>query len=235
VTAAGVAGTAPRPGRHAGFRTASAAAMLRRKELTLLCRDPWLMSQTLMQLLYLLPAAFLLSRSFYDSGGASSLLVPILIMAAGQLGGGLAWLAVSGEDAPELVASAPISRARILRAKVEAVLGGIAMIFAPFVVVLALFAPFAAIVALGGVVISAGSATAIQFWFRTQARRSLFRRRQVSSRLATFSEALSSTGWAGTGALAALGTGLAIVPGILVVMILAGAWLISPARSDALI
>src|ERR1051326_6233421 len=162
-----------------------------------------------MQLLYLLPAAFLLSRSFYDSGGTSSLLVPVLVMAAGQLGGGLAWLAVSGEDAPELIASAPVSRARVLRAKVEAVLGGIAVIFAPFIVVLALFEPFAAIVTVAGVAISAGSATAIQFWFRTQARRSLFRRRQVSSRLATFSEALSSTGWAGTGALAATGTWLA--------------------------
>jgi ABC-2 type transport system permease protein len=123
----------------------------------------------------------------------------------------------------------------VLRAKVEAVLGGIAVIFAPFVVVLALFSPFAALVTTAGVAIAAGSATAVQFWFRTQARRSLFRRRQVSSRLATFSEALSSTGWAGTGALAALGTWLAIIPGLLVLLILAGAWLISPARSDALI
>ncbi|MFI4947513.1 MAG: permease [Alphaproteobacteria bacterium] len=227
--------TTPRKRRPVRFHTSAPMQALRRKEWILLVRDPWLMSQTLMQLLYLLPAAFLLSRSFYDSGGTSSLLVPILIMSAGQLGGGLAWLAVSGEDAPELVASAPISRVRILRAKVEAVLGGIAMIFAPFVVALALFAPFAAIVALGGVIIAAGSSTAIQFWFRTQARRSLFRRRQVSSRLATFSEALSSTGWAGTGALAALGTGLAIIPGLLVLMILGGTWLISPARSDAVI
>jgi ABC-2 type transport system permease protein len=227
--------TTPHKRRPARFHNSAPMQALRRKEWILLVRDPWLMSQTLMQLLYLLPAAFLLSRSFYDSGGTSSLLVPVLIMAAGQLGGGLAWLAVSGEDAPELIASAPISRARVLRAKVEAVLGGIAMIFVPFVVVFALFAPFAAIVTLGGVIIAAGSATAIQFWFRTQARRSLFRRRQVSSRLATFSEALSSTGWAGTGALAALGTGLAIVPGILVLLILGGAWLISPSRSDALI
>src|SRR2546428_1320974 len=56
------------------------------------------LSQTLMQLLYLLPPAYLLSRSFYDGGGASALLVPVLIMAAGQLGGGLAWLAVRSEE-----------------------------------------------------------------------------------------------------------------------------------------
>ncbi len=225
--------TASRSRRPARFRNSAPLQALRRKEWILLLRDPWLMSQTLMQLLYLLPPAFLLWHSFYDGGGASALLVPVLIMAAGQLGGGLAWLAVSGEDAPELIASAPVSRTRVLRAKIEAVLGGIAVVFGPFVVALALFAPFAALVAALGVAIAAGSATAIQFWFRTQARRSLFRRRQVSSRIATFAEALASTGWAGTGALAAMGTGLAIIPGLIVLAILAGAWMISPVRSPS--
>jgi len=123
----------------------------------------------------------------------------------------------------------------VLRAKIEAVLGGIAVVFLPFVMVLALFSPFPALVAAVGVAISGGSATAIQFWFRAQARRSLFRRRQVSSRLATFSEALSSIGWAGTGALAATGTWLAVIPGVLVLAILGGAWLISPVRSPSLV
>ena len=218
--------------RAARFRTSTPAQALRRKEWILLLRDPWLMSQTLMQLLYLLPPAFLLWRGFYG-GSASALLVPVLIMAAGQLGGGLAWLAVSGEDAPELIASAPVSRLRVLRAKIEAVLGGVAMIFGPFAVALALFSPLAALVAALGVAVSAGSATAIQFWFRTQARRSLFRRRQTSSRLATFAEALSSVGWAGTGALAATGTALAVIPGLFALVILGGAWLISPVRSPS--
>jgi ABC-2 type transport system permease protein len=57
------------------------------------------------------------------------------------------------------------------------VLGGIAVAFAPFVVMLAATVPFAALVAFFGIAIAAGSATAIQFWFRAQARRSLFRRR----------------------------------------------------------
>jgi ABC-2 type transport system permease protein len=236
LAAGGISRDAPsRSRRPARFHDSTPKQALRRKEWVLLLRDPWLMSQTLMQLLYLLPAAFLLARNFYGGGGASSLLVPVLIMAAGQLGGGLAWLAVSGEDAPELIASAPVSRGRVLRAKIEAVLGGIGAVFAPFVAALALFEPFAALVAAGGVAIAAGSATAIQFWFRSQARRSLFRRRQISSRLATFAEALSSIGWAGTGALAATGTWLAIIPGILVLAIVGGTWLISPVRSPSLI
>jgi ABC-2 type transport system permease protein len=161
----------------------------------------------------------------------TALLVPVLIMAAGQLGGGLAWLAVSGEDAPELIATAPVPARQVLRAKTEAVLGGVAAVFGPLVAMLALVSPIAGIVAFGGVAVAAGSSTAIQYWFRTQARRSLFRRRQPSSRIATFAEALSSTFWAGTGALVAAGTWLACVPAALVVAIIAGAWMISPERS----
>lgn len=212
------------------FRTVSPAQAMRHKEWTLLLRDPWLMSQTLMQLLYLLPAVFVLWRSF-SGGGMTALLVPVLIMAAGQLGGGLAWLAVSGEDAPELIATAPVPATRVLRAKTEAVLGGVAVVFGPLVALLALVSPIGGLVALGGVAVAAGSSTAIQYWFRTQARRSLFRRRQTSSRIATFAEALSSTLWAGTGALVAAATWLAVFPAVLVVLIVAGAWMISPERS----
>jgi ABC-2 type transport system permease protein len=156
--------------------------------------------------------------------------VPVLIVVAGQLSGALAWLAVSGEDGPDLVASAPVSAARVLCSKTKAVLGAIAAVFAPFVVMLAATVPFAALAALFGIAIAAGSATATQFGFRAQARRSLFRRRQTSSRVATYAEALSSIGWAGTGALAATGTWLAVFPGLIVLAIVGGTWMISPNR-----
>jgi ABC-2 type transport system permease protein len=212
------------------FRGSSQAWALRRKEWVLLLRDPWLMSQTLMQLLYLLPAVFLLWRNFRGVGG-SALLVPILIVAAGQLGGGLAWLAVSGEDAPELIATAPMAASRVLRAKTEAVLGSVAVIFAPFVLLFGVVKPWPSLIATAGILIAALSAAAIQYWFRTQGRRSVFRRRQTSSRVATITEALSSTGWAATGAMATWGTWLFVFPTVVVLAILAGAWMISPARS----
>ena len=212
------------------WRGASPAQALRRKEWTLLLRDPWLLSQTLMQLLYLLPVGYMLWLNFYRATGASAFLVPIMIVTAGQLGGGLAWLAVSAEDAPELIATAPVAGGTVLRAKTTAVLGGIGVIFGPFVLVLAALAPADGLAALGGVTAAAASATAIQYWFRTQVKRSLFRRRQTSSKVATIAEALSSTGWAATGALAAAPTWLALVPGALVLVILAGVWAISPGR-----
>ena len=132
------AGVAQMGATRSSARPASAAprrcASLRQKEWILLRRDPWLVSQTLMQLLYLLPPALLLWRSYGEGTGALVVLVPVLVMAAGQLAGGLAWLAISGEDAPDLVATAPIPSSSIVRAKVEAVLGCIAIVFAPFIV-----------------------------------------------------------------------------------------------------
>jgi len=64
-------------------------------------------SQTLMQCFT--AAAGAAAVAFLRRGtGALVVLVPVLVMAAGQLAGGLAWLAISGEDAPDLVATAPI-------------------------------------------------------------------------------------------------------------------------------
>jgi ABC-2 type transport system permease protein len=231
IAAAGaVTATVPQPRRSARFRVASPIAMLRRKEWMLLRRDPWLVSQTLMQLLYLLPPAFLLWRSFGDGAGTRILLVPVLVMAAGQLAGGLAWLAISGEDAPDLVATAPLTAGQIMRAKIEAVMGSIAMVFAPFVLTLALLSPFFALVAGLGVTIAAASATEIQLCFRAQAKRSQFRRRQTSSRVATFAEAFVSIAWAATAALAASGTSFAVMPGVVAVGILASAHLVGPQK-----
>jgi ABC-2 type transport system permease protein len=227
--AAGISATSIRQRRRTNaFQPTTAAKMLRHKEWTLLRRDPWLVSQTLMQVLYLLPPALLLWKNFGNEGDALVVLVPVFVMAAGQLAGGLAWLAVSGEDAPDLVATAPISEHKVLRAKLEAVIGAIAVTLSPVVLALALSSLLYAIVASAGILIAAGSATLIQLWFRRQAKRSQFRRRQVSSRVATFAEAFSSISWAAAAGLAAGGSVVALVPAVLALGILAGTWSLRP-------
>lgn len=210
------------------FRTGSRQQALRWKEFTLLRRDPWLVSQTLMQLLYLVPPALMLWRSFSDSSVAIVLVTPVIVMAAGQLAGGLAWLTISGEDAADLVATAPLQPSRVTRAKIEVVLIAIGVIFAPLVAVLLFVSPLQAAVTAAGVTIGTVSATAIQLWFRVQARRSQFRRRQTSSRLATFAEAFSSIGWAATAALLLSIPVAAIVTGLMTAAILAATWKMSP-------
>jgi ABC-2 type transport system permease protein len=183
-----------------------------------------------MQLLYLVPPALMLWRSFSDSSAAIVLVTPIIVMAAGQLAGGLAWLTISGEDAADLVATAPLPASRVIRAKIEVVLMAIGAIFAPMVLALLFASPLQAAVTASGVMIAAASATAIQLWFRVQAKRSQFRRRQTSSRLATFAEAFSSIGWAATAALALAIPIAALITGLITAAILAATWKISPRR-----
>jgi ABC-2 type transport system permease protein len=216
--------------RATSFRASSRQQALRRKEFVLLRRDPWLISQTLMQLLYLVPPALMLWRSFSDSSTAIVLITPVIVMAAGQLSGGLAWLTISGEDAADLVATAPLPPSRVIRAKIEVVLIAIGVTFAPLVVALAFASPLQAAITTLGVAIASISATAIQLWFRVQARRSQFRRRQTSSRLATFAEAFSSIGWAATAALALTMPIGAAITGLITAAILAATWKISPRR-----
>lgn len=229
VAAAGAASTAAarrRPARR--LRANGPAGYLRAKELRLLSRDPWLMSQTLMQILYLLPPALMLWKGFGTGADTPVMLAPVVVMAAGQLAGGLAWLAVSGEDAPDLVATAPVTFAAAIRAKIEAVILAVAVPVAPLLAGFALVDPWAAAVGGTGVALAAASATAIQFFFRKAAKRSHFRRRQTASRIATFAEAFSSISWAGATGLAAASSWFAVAPAGIAGLVLALAWLASP-------
>ena len=230
IAASSVTATGTRQASRSAFRRRSPARVLRQKEWTLLLRDPWLVSQTLMQLLYLLPPALLLWRSYGEGTGALVVLVPVLVMAAGQLAGGLAWLAISGEDAPDLVATAPVLASHIVRAKIEAVLGAIAIAFAPFIAALALLSLKHALVAALGILVAAAAATGIQFWFRKQATRRYFRHRQTASRFATFAEAFSSISWAAAAALTGGSSWVALFPAAIGVGILIGARWMSPHR-----
>jgi ABC-2 type transport system permease protein len=118
----------------------------------------------------------------------------------------------------------------VIRAKIEVVLTVIGVIFAPLVLALIFASPLQAAITASGVALAAASATAIQLWFRVQAKRSQFRRRQTSSRLATFAEAFSSIGWAATAALALAIPIVALITGLMTAGILAATWKISPRR-----
>jgi ABC-2 type transport system permease protein len=107
----------------------------------------------------------------------------------------------------------------------------IALIFAPIVAVLTFDDVFAGVTCGLGILSAAAAATMIQLCVRVQARRSQFRRRQTSSRIATFAEAFSSISWASTTALAAAETWAALGPAVIAFGILAGVWLMSPSRT----
>lgn len=210
------------------FKAMGLRQTLRRKELVLLIRDPWLLSQSLMQLLYLTVPGFLLWQNYGTDLGAALVVAPVIVMAAGQLAGGLAWLTICGEDAPDLVQTAPISARASLQAKIEAVLLAVGLGLAPIFIGLAIVDWYAALIAGLCVLCSAGAATTMQVWFRAQAKRSHFRHRHASSKIATFAEAFSSISWAGAAALIAAGSWFAVIPVLSALCVLGLIWMVRP-------
>jgi ABC-2 type transport system permease protein len=116
-TTAGVAPKRPARGaRILRFRSGVYTA-LARKELRLLLRDPWLVTQLLQQNVYLLPMMFVFAR--LKLHGLSCIWL-VVIVCAGSTASAFAWLAASGEEAPELLGTAPISARHLLLAQLSA-------------------------------------------------------------------------------------------------------------------
>ncbi|MET1413173.1 permease [Roseibium sp. HPY-6] len=210
------------------FRSHAPLGALVYKELKLIARDPWLVSQTLMQVLYLIPPAVMLWVSFGENTEISVIIAPVIVMAVGQLAGGLAWLTISGEDAPDLIATAPISAFTRLWAKVLSVLTLVAAIVLPLTLCLAFLSLWGAAVTFTGAMIAAASAILVQLWFRAQAKRTTFRRRQVASKASTLAEAGASISCAAGTALVAAGSPLALLPVVLLFIVLGVSWSIRP-------
>ena len=229
----GLAEGAGKQALFTGFRRkASVGSVLRRKEWNLLKRDPWLLSQSLQQLLYLVTPGLLLWVHYGQGSGIYYVVIPVVVMAAGQLAGGLSWVTISGEDAHELIDTAPVSHRSILLAKVEAVVTLVGMAIAPFLIALCFFSLRAAVCLAVGTLLATFCAVVIQLWYRGQANRSLFRRRQVSSKTATISEAVVSILWA-AGAALAFRHGIFILPFfVLSGLVMFVAWLLRPQRAD---
>lgn len=121
------------------------ASVLRRKEWRLLTRDPWLLSQLSLQIIYTLPIAVMIWRSQGPDGDIAMSVAPALVVIASQIAASLAWLTISSEDAPEFLASAPVTRREIERRKLEAIALPLACFLALPLVGIAFFSPKAAL------------------------------------------------------------------------------------------
>jgi ABC-2 type transport system permease protein len=106
----------------------------------------------------------------------------------------------------------------------------IAIVFSPFIVALLLISRQQALFAAGGIAAAALSSIAIQLWFRSQAKRSQFRRRHTSSRIATLAEAIISIAWAGTGTVAVSGNTLWPASALFAMFLLLCVRWLSPSR-----
>jgi len=195
--AAGSARTASRPAGAPVFRfRASLFDTIVIKEWRLIARDPHLISQVLLQLIYLLPLGFLVLRSDAVAGAATGAGLALL---CSSLTGSLAWIAISAEDAPDLLASAPAPMRTIRLAKLAAAAMPPLLLVALPLLWLVVGAPLAGLlVAFTTVAAVLGAALIVQ-WVGRPAPRSDFKMRGKENFLCTMLELVNSLAW---GALA---------------------------------
>ncbi len=206
---------------------AGLARILLVKELQLLWRDAELLSSVALQLAYMIPAFALI---FSGSGASPTRLAAACVLFCGLLASSLAWLTICGEDAPDLIASAPVPATLVRRIKiVAACLPPLAMVLLPLLItaVYDLRAGAAALL-LGPV--AAATAALQQGWAGRPQPRRAFRSRQKSSLLLAVSEYAMAGAWAGTAALLVQASAWAAVTAVLALFLLGGSRLLFKQR-----
>ncbi len=204
--------------RAGQFRTGLARILLV-KELQLLWRDAELLSSIALQFAYMIPAFALI---FSGAGASPARLAAACVLFCGLLASSLAWLTICGEDAPDLIASAPVPATLVRRMKiVAACLPPLAMVLVPLAITTG-YGPRAGLAALLLCPVAAATAALQQGWAGRPQPRRTFRSRQKSSLLLAVSEYAMAGAWAGTAALLARGSGWAAATAALALLLLGG-------------
>jgi ABC-2 type transport system permease protein len=199
----------------------SASTALRIKERRVVWRDPWLMSQLLLQAAYTTPLAVILWRNGGPTGTVGVAFTPALVVIAAQLAGALSWIALSAEDAPDFLTTAPLPRAVIERAKIVAIGQPIALILALPLAALAFASPWAGLCALLFGAGAIASAALVNLWRQAPSRRGLVLRRHSQSKLVGMMEHLVSILWAIATTAAVIGSWTTVFPLAAVAAVLA--------------
>jgi ABC-2 type transport system permease protein len=176
------------------------------KEWRLLLRAPQLISQILLQLLYLMPlmlVAFQHNSSPIAWGPAA--LAGGITGVASTLATSLAWLTIAAEDAPDLLAGSPRSRATILSAKLfAAALPPIVIVVAAAIGTAQRSLTEGAIVLVFGI-LACTSAAILSASSRLSAKRSDFQKRHKGRGVSAIIEGFQFLLWAGAAGTAASG------------------------------
>ena len=181
-------------------------AVLIRKEWQLILRDPHLISQVLLQLLYLLPLAFLALR---NEGPQPMALGAGLTMLAGSLSASLAWIVLLAEDAPDLLQCSPAQASTIRNAKLFAAIGPVLVLVGVPVLWFALDEPLAGALAaftVGGVSLAAAL---IVKWTGKAGARDKFTSRGQRNGLGVILELCNVLGWGALAFLLPMAAGVA--------------------------
>ena len=168
-----------------------------RKEIRLLARDPALISQVFLRVLYLIPLLFVVLRN--GGGGTAAALaaaVAGVVFVTGQLAGSLAWITISTEDSPDLLASAPAGVRLLRRAKLAAAMLPIAALLTGPLLALLYLSPSAGLIAGAACAGAALSSGLVRLWYAKPAKRADFNKREKGGGfLVNLAEVLMGFGW----------------------------------------
>lgn len=184
---------------------------LRRKEWRLLRRDHSVFAQLSLQIIYTIPLAVVLLRGV-DNIPLALAVAPAIVVIAAQISASLAWITVSGEDAPELIAAAPVLRQRVELAKVTAIGLPVLVILALPLIGLALVSAYVAVM-VGLFAAAASISTALlNLWHPMPGNRRGMLRRHSQSKIMALLEHLMAMLWAIAIVLAIVGSAWALLP-----------------------
>lgn len=201
------------------------------KEWRLIARDPQLISQVLLQLLFLVPLCGLV---FVKGASAMVGIGAALAFLCASLASALAWVIMSAEDAPDLLRAAPCAQGTIRRAKLAAATLPVAAVVALPLLWIAGREPGAGLAMFLTTFGASVSAALIVQWLGRPAIRGDFKRRGKGNAIASVFELLNGIGWAALAylQLAARSGAVAHLPALIgsgfilaaIAMLLALAW-----------
>jgi len=203
-----------------GFARGTFRALLS-KEWRLIWRSPQLISQILLQLLYLMPLMFVAFGHKASSGvqwGPAAFAAGI-VGVTGTLATSLAWLTVSAEDAPDLLAGSPKGRGTLLAAKlVAATMPPVVLLVVAAIGIVQRSASDAAVLLVFGL-LACSSAAILASASPVTGKRSDFQRRHQGRGLMALIEGLQFLLWASASGTAV--SGWWIASGVLTIVALA--------------
>jgi ABC-2 type transport system permease protein len=208
--------------RRADLRTRATrggvTASLVRKEWRLILRDPLLLSQILLPIIYFVPMFLGLTRLSRE--GLSQFAIPsyasAFVLISTTLAASLAWLTVSAEDAPDLIASAPITRDQIDSTKAIAAGAPVLALMAAPAAFSSLLSAFAGFWVLLGAAFAIASACLIAIWYQRPGSRKNFRRRTRAGFFINLAQVFITFCWTGATWFAVFGWPLiSIIPALI--------------------
>lgn len=201
--------------KQAPFRSGG-LLLLWSKEWKLVLRDPALLAQLVLQVVYLVPLMFMMfgmNSGARQANAFAALLNPAfwvagVVLAASSLASWVARVFIAAEDQPDLLAMSPHPVGHLRRQKMWVVLAPMLMVFVPLVLFLARGKPMLMVLGAGALVICLTLIALMQMWWAKPIRRADLMNKNGKGQgdpLQGFMEAITYMGWAG--AIAAYGQG----------------------------